>query len=66
MIITSRNEKFYNIEMTAAQASDIQEFLIETRKSDAAFMSFNALHGPKRTDEIRESLTDFLNALEGR
>jgi len=65
MIITSRTEVFFNIEMTAEQVEDIHDFLVVNQTSDAAFMAVQELHGPERTDAIRETLVNLLMTLEG-
>lgn len=67
MIITSRVEKFYKIEMTAAQADSLQRFLramqerhIQEIAKMAGDTNDRAIH------ETKESLFDLLHVLENR
>lgn len=66
MIITSRKEVFYKIEMTAQQAHELQLFLETGRDGHVNEMAVQALHGSQVADEVRVTLNALREALEKR
>ena len=66
MIITSRTEKFYKIEMTAEQAHYLQVLLETGRGKHVNEMHVQEEHGSEVADGVRETVTDMLDALEER
>ena len=66
MFITSREEKFYKIEMTAQQAHDLLTFLLCNNDGHVNELAVQAQHGTKIADAVHETLKDLRTALENR
>jgi hypothetical protein len=66
MIITSRKEVFYKIEMTAQQAHNLQLLLQTGADGHVNELSITEQHGEQTGDEVRETARDLLHALENR
>jgi len=65
MMVTIKKEVTYVVEFTAQQKENLIIFLIETQKSDAAFMAVTEIYWAKRCDETCETITELLQSLEG-
>lgn len=66
MIITSRKEVFYKIEMTAQQAHDIQILLETGRGGHVNELSIGDLHDSHIATEVHETIKALRETLEGR
>lgn len=68
MITTSRNETFYKIEMTSAQAFSLHVFMQTLSHSDidAVLLIAKIQPGTKESAEIQEALNCFCEALRLR
>ena len=64
MIITSRKEVFYRIEMTAMQAIDLQIFLKAMNDGHVNELTVQATHGAEIADAVHETLNALRDALE--
>lgn len=62
MLITSRKEVFYKIEMTAAQAADLQALLETGRNGHVNELSVDK----EIADSVNETARNLLSTLEGR
>lgn len=66
MIITSRDEKFYRIEMTAMQAHHLSVFLELGRGGHIDELKVSANCGAQLADDINETLISLRDTLESR
>ena len=66
MIVTSRKEVFYKIEMTAQQAADLQLLLETSRDGHVNELRVQENHGTKVADDVHETVKAMLEALETR
>ena len=66
MFITSREEKFYKIEMTQEQAHNLLTFLLCNADGHVNELAVQAEWGAKMADSVHETLKDLRTALENR
>jgi len=66
MIITSKIEKHYKIEMTDSQANDLQIFLSVNADGHVNELSVQAEHGAEVADSVHETLNALREALAER
>ena len=66
MIITTRKDVFYMIEITAQQAHNLQLFLEATDDGHVNELAVQAKHGSLAADEVYETLNDLREALRNR
>ncbi len=65
MMVTIRKEISYTVEFSAQQKENLIIFLMQSEKSDSAFMAVNEIYGAAQTDDVRETVIDLLRSLEG-
>ncbi len=65
MMVTIRKEVSYTVEFSAQQKENLIIFLMQSEKSDSAFMAVNEIYGAAQTDDVRETVIDLLRSLEG-
>jgi len=66
MIITSRNEKVYKVEMTESQAADLQVLLESGESGHVNELEVAELYGSERADSVHETLNNLHESLKGR
>ncbi len=62
--MTIKKEITYCVEMTAQQKENLVNFLTQSQKSNEVYMGIESIYGSRHCDDIRETLTDLLTALE--